>query len=67
MVCRQLGYLLGAESFQTDSYYGKASDYFSYDEVQCTGSESELDECPHENQDDCNYLEAAGVVCKLNN
>jgi hypothetical protein len=64
VVCRQLGYPLGAESFQTDSYYGEAFGDFSYDEVQCSGSEAELDKCPHDNQNDCKSLEGAGVVCK---
>jgi hypothetical protein len=64
VVCRQLGYPLGAESFQTDSYYGEVFGDFSYDEVQCSGSEAELDKCSHDNQNDCKSFEGAGVVCK---
>ncbi len=64
MVCRQLGFPLGAESVQTDSYYGEVLEDFSYDKVQCSGSEAELNECPHENQNDCKSLEGAGVVCR---
>ena len=67
MVCRQLGHLPGAISFQTDSYYGQVSDDFSYDEVQCLGSEVELDECAHDDQNDCKNMEGAGVVCAPEN
>jgi hypothetical protein len=64
VVCRQLGFPLGAESVQTDSYYGEVLEDFSYDEVQCSGSETELNECPHDNQNDCKSFEGAGVVCR---
>ena len=63
VVCRQLGFTQGAESFDNESPYGPVSDIFSYDEVQCTGQETTLDSCPHANTEDCFGTEAVGVVC----
>jgi hypothetical protein len=39
--------------------------HFSYDEVACLGTESSVDECPHEDHDDCYPNEGAGVVCAV--
>ena len=36
---------------------------FSYDEVECTGQESTLNECKHDNNDDCSVNEGFGVIC----
>ena len=36
---------------------------FSYDEVQCLGTEGTLDSCRHFNVHDCGPSEGAGVVC----
>ena len=35
------------------------------DEVQCTGSESSLSQCPHDGigNHDCSHFEDAGVIC----
>ena len=63
VVCRQLGYPNGASSASCCSLYGQVSTSFSYDEVRCTGTESTLNSCPHNNAHDCGALEGAGVVC----
>ena len=63
VVCKQLGYHLGAESVTGKSYYGSVPDIFAYDEVRCVGTEETLDECNHENSDNCDGTEGAGVVC----
>jgi hypothetical protein len=63
VVCRQLGFINGALEALTGSYFGQTSDEFSYDDLYCTGNEDFLDDCPHENDENCNGLEAAGVIC----
>ncbi len=37
---------------------------FSYDDVMCEGQVvNSLDECPHNDNDDCGAFEGAGVYC----
>ncbi len=36
---------------------------FSYDDVECLGSESTLDECSHGDTENCQPEEGAGVRC----
>jgi hypothetical protein len=33
------------------------------DNVKCRGDEQSIVDCPHDDDDDCNELEGAGVVC----
>jgi Scavenger receptor cysteine-rich domain len=48
------------------SLYGKvAENVFSYDEVNCAGGETTLDDCKHQNTHDCKLNEGAGVICKV--
>ena len=63
MVCRQLGYSNGASSAPCCSPYGQVPSSFSYDEVQCTGTEATLDSCRHQNTHDCGPNEGAGITC----
>jgi hypothetical protein len=63
VVCKQLGFSGGATSVQCCSAYGAVPTTFSYDEVGCTGTETTLDSCPHQNTHDCGTGEGAGVVC----
>jgi len=66
VVCKQLGYPLGAETVSCCSAYGTVPTNFAYDNVQCVGTESTLDSCNHLNVHDCVSSEGAGVVCKRN-
>ena len=34
-----------------------------YVEVDCSGSEASLEQCPHSAQHDCSSHEAAGIIC----
>ena len=44
--------------------FGKVPGEFEMDDVQCTGSESKIEDCPHNNDDDdCHPGDGAGVVC----
>ncbi len=62
MVCRFLGYQ-GAES--TRAQFGPGSGSIYLDDVDCTGSESNLAKCSHSglNVNNCNHEEDVGVVC----
>ena len=53
----------GAIRATTNSEFGNVSDVFALDEVRCIGSESNLVQCPHDDEDDCLSSEGAGVVC----
>ena len=62
VVCRELGYgpLIRATSSST---FGTVSTNFIMDDVQCTGSESQLQDCTHSPNHNCGGNEGAGVVC----
>ena len=63
VVCKQLGFQ-EAEYFTTESKFGKVTEDFSFDQVECSGQEESLDDCKHDDTEDCGADEAAGVVCK---
>ncbi|XP_033114149.1 uncharacterized protein LOC117114582 [Anneissia japonica] len=67
VVCRQLGYSRGASRATTMAEFGSGGWNIILDEVQCTGSESSLADCPNAGwgNNDCVRGEAAGVVCLL--
>ena len=44
--------------------YGRGTGNIWLDNMECTGTESRLIDCPHDpNTDDCNHFEDAGVTC----
>ena len=65
VVCRQLGYT-GAVSAHGSATYGKGSGPIHYDNVQCTGNETRLADCPHNGigLHNCGHSEDAGVKCE---
>ena len=65
VVCRQLGYS-NATSAPRSSAYGKGSGPIHYDNVQCTGNEARLADCPNDGiSENChNHNRDAGVVCE---
>ncbi|CAH1247164.1 PLAT [Branchiostoma lanceolatum] len=67
VVCKQLGYPLGAQDIHGGSSFGGSRLDFLLDEVDCTGPESTLEDCGHEpwGEHDCSPTEAAGVTCKV--
>ena len=58
---RQLGFTYGLPI--TNSYYGTVPSLFSMDDVQCTGSESSIQECEYILRDNCSEREGAGIIC----
>ncbi|XP_035670254.1 deleted in malignant brain tumors 1 protein-like, partial [Branchiostoma floridae] len=67
VVCRQLGFP-GAEKAKTEASFGQGSGQIWLDDVQCSGSESRLQNCSHGGwgSHNCGHEEDAGVVCKRN-
>ena len=58
---RMLGYSFGQTT--RESHFGSVSSTFKMDNVQCTGNEASLLDCPHLTVDDCGSHEGAGVIC----
>ncbi|XP_053183009.1 deleted in malignant brain tumors 1 protein [Scomber japonicus] len=65
VVCRQLG-CGRARNASLNAAFGRGSGPIWLDDVMCTGSESELNECRHRGigSHDCGHHEDAGVVCE---
>lgn len=69
VVCRELGFKLGASEVRGFSYYppttGDVS--FAMDEVECRGDETSLKECNFKGWgvSNCGPDEVVGVVCKV--
>ena len=63
VVCRMLGLGTHGAYAMTNSYFGIIGSNFALDNVQCSGHETDLTECPHLTNHDCSHHEAAGVVC----
>ena len=63
VVCHQMGFTLGAAQVFSNSHFGMVPADFSYDNVQCIGTETNLDDCPHDNSHNCSNFEGAGVEC----
>ena len=43
--------------------FGSVSSTFIMDDVRCTGTESDISQCPHNPNDNCGSGEGAGVKC----
>uniref|UniRef100_A0A1X7U1B7 Deleted in malignant brain tumors 1 protein n=1 Tax=Amphimedon queenslandica TaxID=400682 RepID=A0A1X7U1B7_AMPQE len=64
VVCRQLGYEWEGSYAYSFSYFGQGSGPIVMDNLQCTGSESALTDCPFDpDVSDCTHLEDSGVMC----
>jgi hypothetical protein len=64
VTCRQLGFT-GAKMVKSSAYYGEGSGPILLDNVNCSGKESHIWDCPHLgwNKHNCRHHEDAGVEC----
>lgn len=55
-------------SVKYKAYYGKGQDQVWMDDIECTGLEKSLAECPHRGfgEHDCDHSEDAGIECSGN-
>lgn len=74
VLCKELGFSLGASEIRLNSYYGANVNMtegnrtiFIMDELDCLGNETSLKECVFNGWGvhDCNKEEIVGVVCKI--
>nr|XP_054772378.1 deleted in malignant brain tumors 1 protein-like [Lytechinus pictus] len=65
VVCHTLGYPR-ASTYRTGAYFGEGTGDIILDNVQCTGSESNIAFCQHNGyyNENCGHHEDAGVVCE---
>ena len=63
-MCKQLGFMLGANNITTGSFFGSVNtSTYSYYNVQCVGNETSLHACPHADTYTINSPVGAGVIC----
>ncbi|XP_051820941.1 T-cell differentiation antigen CD6 [Antechinus flavipes] len=62
VVCKQLDCGTAIQALQ-GSYFQKGTGLIHLDEVNCSGSELSLWECPSQRCHDCGHKEDAGVIC----
>ena len=67
VTCREMNCGNGI-SVKYESFFGKGQDQILLDDVECTGHEKSLSECPHRGfgEHDCDHNEDAGVICSGN-
>ncbi|XP_023031907.1 uncharacterized protein LOC6643128 isoform X2 [Drosophila willistoni] len=69
VVCRELGYKMGAQEVRGNSYYAPPDRNFNYmmDKVECQGNETMLKDCQFKGWGihNCGVDEVVGVVCKV--
>ena len=65
VVCKSLGYSLGAQSYKHGAYYGQGSGEILLDDVVCSGTESSLLHCQHRgvHNHNCHHSEDIGIKC----
>ncbi|XP_039230208.1 uncharacterized protein LOC6532617 isoform X3 [Drosophila yakuba] len=69
VVCRELGFQMGAQEVRGSSFYAPPNQDFNYlmDEVECHGNETKLSQCAFKGWGvhNCGVDEVAGVTCKV--
>lgn len=66
VVCRELGYLDTNDSIPVpNGFFGIGLTAIHLDDLECTGNEARLIDCPHSGvgQHNCRNIEDAGVIC----
>jgi len=64
-ICKDIsgGSWLRAKKIYKNSHYGQVSGNFSMTQVVCSGTDRKISDCEFQTSDNCDGLEAAGVVC----
>ncbi|XP_038069875.1 deleted in malignant brain tumors 1 protein-like [Patiria miniata] len=62
VICRQLGYVK-ASSAPGSAFFGQGSGEIVLHNVNCTGIENNLRDCPSETTNNCNHAEDSGAKC----
>lgn len=67
VACRQMN-CGNPLSVKYKAFFGRGQDQVWLDDVECTGHEKSLTECPHRGfgEHDCDHNEDAGIVCSGN-
>ncbi|CAG2060559.1 unnamed protein product [Timema podura] len=69
VVCRELGFTLGAAEYVSHSHYGPSggTPVYLVDDLQCLGNETSIRECSFNGWGvhDCGAEEEVGVVCRV--
>ena len=65
VVCRQLGFNPVGANAVSRAHFGQGTGPIWLDEVDCTGSEPNIDSCPHNawGSHDCSHSKDVGVIC----
>ena len=65
VVCKSLGYSLGAKRYYHGAHYGQGSGKILLDDVICTGRENSLLHCRHGgiHSHNCGHHEDIGILC----
>uniref|UniRef100_A0A8W8LDX1 Uncharacterized protein n=1 Tax=Magallana gigas TaxID=29159 RepID=A0A8W8LDX1_MAGGI len=64
VVCEQLGYSRLNAQVRTQAFFGPGRGRIAYDDVKCSGSETDLSQCSHAMISDCTHAEDVGVICQ---
>lgn len=67
VACREMN-CGNALAVKYKAFFGRGQDQVWLDDVECTGHEKSLADCPHKGfgEHDCDHNEDAGVVCSGN-
>ncbi|XP_062609505.1 uncharacterized protein LOC134271297 [Saccostrea cucullata] len=63
VVCRMLGSKGNVHQATVEGVFGKGTGRIFFDELQCVGTETDLDQCRSDSFHDCFHSEDAGVIC----
>ena len=65
VVCRQLGFPNAERAVSATDFFSTGDGPIFFDDVGCSGSESQLSDCSHRgwNVNNCGHSEDAGVFC----
>ena len=64
VICRQLGHSPNGATIPPLAFFGQGTDPIVLDDLQCTGMEARLVDCPGISNHNCIHLEDAGVRCR---